>query len=177
MRLEAELPGLSEWRRVIDWRMTQIEKMPNVEFFPSSPMSAEEILESGFKHVFIATGARWRRDGIGRNNWRAIRGHDQPSVFNPDDLLRGKYPSGQVLVYDDDHYTMGGLLAELLTEQGCLVSLVTPERIPSAWAVNTLEQERIEKKLLEIGVEIITTHKLTSIQADDCHVGAHADWC
>ena len=25
--LESRLPGLSEWRRVIDWRLTQVEKM------------------------------------------------------------------------------------------------------------------------------------------------------
>ncbi|MFN2146581.1 MAG: NAD(P)-binding protein, partial [Anaerolineales bacterium] len=26
---EAALPGLSEWRRVVDWRLTQIDKLPN----------------------------------------------------------------------------------------------------------------------------------------------------
>ncbi len=42
VRREARLPGLSEWRRVVDWRLTQIEKLPNVTLYPGSPMQAEE---------------------------------------------------------------------------------------------------------------------------------------
>jgi len=168
VRLEAELPGLSEWRRVMDWRLTQIDRMPNVEFFPSSRMTAAEVLEAGFKHVFIATGTAWRRDGVGRNHWKPVPGHDQTNVYTPDDLLAGKKLSGDVLVYDDDHYYMGGVLAELLVSQACRVTLATPARLPSAWTVHTLEQERIEKRLLGLGVRIITFHKLRSIHADGC---------
>jgi dimethylamine/trimethylamine dehydrogenase len=32
--LESALPNLSEWRRVIDWRLTQIEKISNIFFYP-----------------------------------------------------------------------------------------------------------------------------------------------
>jgi dimethylamine/trimethylamine dehydrogenase len=35
-------------------------------------------------------------------------------VFTPDDLLAGDVPDGEVIVHDDDHYYMGGVLAELL---------------------------------------------------------------
>jgi len=168
VRLEAELPGLSEWRRVMDWRLTQINKMVNVQFFPSSLMTINDVLEAGFKHVFVATGALWRRDGIGRNNWKTIPGHDLPTVFTPDDLMHGKQIDGEVLVYDDDHYYMGGVMAELLVSQGCRVTLVTPARLPSAWTVNTLEQEHIESRLLGLGVRIITAHQLKSIHKDGC---------
>ncbi|MGZ9164090.1 MAG: oxidoreductase, partial [Anaerolineales bacterium] len=40
---ESALPGLNEWRRVSDWRLTQIKKMSNVAVYPSSPMSGEDI--------------------------------------------------------------------------------------------------------------------------------------
>src|SRR3990172_2781257 len=34
--LESSLPGLIEWRRVLDWRLTQIKKLPNVTIYPGS---------------------------------------------------------------------------------------------------------------------------------------------
>ena len=36
----------------------------------------------------------------------------------------------QVVIYDDDHYYMGGVLAELLRGEGYEVVLVTPEPPP-----------------------------------------------
>lgn len=168
--LESELPGLSEWRRVIDWRITQIAKLPDLKFYPSSPTTAEDILESGFKHIFIATGSAWRRDGIGRACHSPIPGHDLPTVYTPDDLLSGRVPSGHVLIYDDDHYYMGGVLAELLINRGCRVTLATPARLPSAFTQYTLEQERIEKRLHGLGVQVILHHRLASIQLDACNL-------
>jgi dimethylamine/trimethylamine dehydrogenase len=168
VRLEAELPGLSEWRRVIDWRLTQIDKLPNVSCYPSSHTSAADVLEAGFKNVFIATGASWRRDGVGRAHWQPIPGHDLPSVYTPDDLLAGRFPVGQVLIFDDDHYYMGGLLAELLVSRACQVTLATPARLPSAWTQYTLEQERIERRLLSLGVNLLLHHSLDSIQPAGC---------
>ena len=37
-------------------------------------------------------------------------------------------PGGRVVIFDDDHYYMGGVLAELLVNNGCSVTLVTPAR-------------------------------------------------
>ncbi len=85
--LESRLPGLNEWRRVMDWRMTQIKKMSNVALYPASEMSADDILEIGYRHFIVATGAHWRRDAVGRASWLPIPGHDAPNVFTPDDLL------------------------------------------------------------------------------------------
>ena len=62
---ESALPGLSEWRRVVEWRLTCLAKMSNVDMYPSSPMTAAEILEIGIPHVILATGATFRRDGQG----------------------------------------------------------------------------------------------------------------
>jgi dimethylamine/trimethylamine dehydrogenase len=170
VRLESGLPGLSEWRRVMDWRLTQIDKLPNVTCFPSSRISASAVLEAGFRHVFIATGAAWRRDGIGRSHGQSISGIDLPNVFTPDDLLAGRCPDGQVLIFDDDHYYMGGVLAELLVSRGCQVTLVTPARMPSAWTQYTLEQERIEARLLHLDVKIVLHHKLDAIQTGGCQL-------
>ena len=163
---ESNLPGLNEWRRVIDWRLTQIDKLSNIKLYPSSPMSATDILEAGIENVILATGASFRRDGIGRSLSSPIPGHALPHVLTPDDLMREgcQLPSGHVLIYDDDHYYMGGLLAELLSQNGCNVSLATPAPLVSYWSQFTLEQERIEKRLLQLGVRLFTRHSLSSIQ-------------
>ena len=49
------------------------------------------------------------------------------SVQTPDDLMDGASASGSVVVFDDDHYYMGGVLAEQLSRGGLAVTLVTPE--------------------------------------------------
>ncbi|HAB11598.1 MAG TPA: trimethylamine dehydrogenase, partial [Planctomycetaceae bacterium] len=60
---ESHLPGLNAWARVRDWRVGRIQEMANVEVFPGSRLTAEDILEFsaddkfGFSHVFLATGA------------------------------------------------------------------------------------------------------------------------
>lgn len=158
--LESALPNLIEWRRVIDWRLTQINKLQNVAFYPSSPMTASDVLESGARHVIVATGSAWRRDGVGRTLHRPVPGG--ANIFTPDDLMNGSLPLGSVIVYDDDHYYMGGVLAELLAQNGCNVTLVTPAASVSCWTEFTLEQERIYKRLLDLNVTLLPHHILAS---------------
>ena len=178
---ESALPGLSEWRRVVDWRLTQIGKMKNVAVYPSSPIIAEDILETEVKNILIATGATWRRDGMGRTLRRPILGHDRQNVFSPDDLMDKNLESDSLLsrfrkqasgfqnivIYDDDHYYMGGVLAELLALHGFQVSLVTPAPLISYWSQFTLEQERIQHKLMHLGVRLYPQYVLSEIE-DDC---------
>ena len=109
---ESKLPGLSAWARVRDYRTYQIQQVPNVMLYPASTLDAAQILEFGATSVAIATGATWRRDGYGRAHQFPIPGTDGANVFTPDDVMAGKVPDGPVLVYDDDHYYMGGLIAE-----------------------------------------------------------------
>ena len=161
--LESRLPGLSEWRRVADWRLTQLEKLRNVTVYRSSEMSAADALEAGFAHVLVATGATWRWDGVGGTLWRPIPGCKLPHVWTPDDLLGGLRPSGRILIYDDDHYYMGGVLAELLADAGCRVTLATPAALVSSWTAYTLEQGRIQRRLMEKGVRLETQKVLREI--------------
>ena len=138
----------------------------------SSPMTADEILEAGVQNIIVATGAVWKRDGLGRTLWKPILGCDLPKVFTPDDLMDGELPSGKVAIYDDDHYYMGGVLAELLAQNGCEVTLVTPAPLVSYWSQFTLEQERIQRKLMKLGVRLYVQHVLDSIHADSVRLRA-----
>jgi len=161
---ESQLPGLSEWRRVVDWRLTQIEKLPNVFPYLSSSMSAADVLEAGPRDVILATGSTWRRDGIGRYSKVRFTAPALP-IFTPDDLMAGKIPQGRVIIYDDDHYYMGGVLAELLAQKDCAVTLVTPAPTISYWTQFTLEQDRIFASLLRLGVTLLPHNILTSLQS------------
>jgi len=158
---ESRLPGLTAWARVRDYRVNQLNKMQDVVILRGSAVTAEHILEFGATRVVLATGSRWRRDGVGRANAFAIRGFDLPGrVFAPDDVIDGVGPQGATVVFDDDHYYLGALLAEKLRAGGLEVTLVTPADRVSAWTANTLEQHAIQKHLLELGVTIVTNHNV-----------------
>ena len=163
---ERNLPGLSAWGRVADYREQQIKRMPNVSIYLDNELSAEDILAFESQHVAIATGAHWRRDGVAREHVVPIDIDAGMPLFTPDDLMRGDKPSGHVVLYDDDHYYMGGVLAELLIQQGAKVTLITPSAYVSDWTRNTLEQESIHCKLATLGVDIQLNRGLASVEAN-----------
>ena len=163
---EASLPGLSAWIRVKDYREAQLQVMVNVETYFDSSLTADDVMAFGFAHVAIATGATWRRDGIARTLLEPIPIEDGAEVLTPDDLMDGKRPSGRrVVLYDDDHFYMGAVLAELLAKEDFEVTLVTPAADVSNWTANTLEQGFIQRRVLELGVAIRTHHSVTAMQA------------
>jgi dimethylamine/trimethylamine dehydrogenase len=163
---ECRLPGLAAWGRVRDYRQGQIEKMVNVNIYRASKLAAEDVLEFGFHHVAVATGAYWRKDGVGRFHTLPIEISPSMRLYSPDDLMRGSKPVGHVVIYDDDHYYMGSVLAEVLIANGNKVTYLTPSAKVSEWSFNTLEQGLIQSRLLEIGVDIRVTRAVTAASAD-----------
>jgi dimethylamine/trimethylamine dehydrogenase len=162
---EAALPGLAEYARVRDWRVTQIGKLPNVEVYLASDVDEAQILEFAPDRVVIATGARWRRDGVGRWLEDPVDGWDRPSVVTPDDIMAGTMPTGPTVVFDDDHYYMGGVIAERLRRAGLEVTLVTPANEVSTWTTHTEEQHRIQERVLGLGIAVETGTSLAAIGA------------
>jgi dimethylamine/trimethylamine dehydrogenase len=161
---ERELPGLSAWGRVADYREYQLSQMPNVDIYLDNELGADDILEFGIEHVVLATGSSWRADGVARHHVVPMPVDDSVPVYTPDDLMAGKMPSGKVVIFDDDHYYMGGVVAELLVEQGCDVTLITPAAYASAWSNNTLEQAAIHARLVELGVKIVLNRAVSKIE-------------
>ncbi|HWA50673.1 MAG TPA: FAD-dependent oxidoreductase, partial [Dongiaceae bacterium] len=159
---ESRLPGLAAWRRVRDYRVQQVQRMPNVEIYLESKLSADDIRDYGFPKVVLATGGTWRRDGIGRYRATPVPGLDQVSVFGPEDIFAGVSIPGPVVIYDDDRYYLGGVLAEQLRLKGLEVTLVTPASDVSNWSHATLEQGWAEERLYDLGVAIIEKHGLVA---------------
>jgi dimethylamine/trimethylamine dehydrogenase len=112
--MECRLPGLAAWGRVRDYRLQQLHLMPNVELYPASRLTAENVLEFGFPRVVLATGCRWRKDGVGRQHYRPIPGSEQDHVVAPESVMAWVELTGPIVIYDDDHFYLGGVLAEKL---------------------------------------------------------------
>jgi len=160
---ESKLPGLNEWIRVRDHRVGQIERMANVTVYRDSRLTAGDVQEFGAAHVVVATGARWRKDGIGRTHLRAIPGSAGANVFTPEDVFSGTSIPSPVIVFDDDHAYMGGVIAEELRRRGLTVTLVTPAGTVSAWTEAGQEQSFIQARVLEAGIEVIVGHSLAAV--------------
>ncbi|WP_397543187.1 oxidoreductase [Roseovarius salis] len=160
---ESALPNLGAWARVRDYRLGRIAEMVNVELFLESRLMPDHVLEFGADHVVIATGASWRRDGVGRAVRDPVAVSGGAHVLSPDDIMDGKRPpKGHVVIFDDDHYYMGSVMADLLASDGYTVTLATPGLCVSSWTEYTLEQGHIERRLVGLGVEILPRHALVS---------------
>lgn len=162
---ESRLPGLAEWARVRDWRIGQINKMPKVATYLDSRLEAADVLEFGADHVVIATGSRWRRDGFGRSHGLGIPGfEDNKNVLTPDDLMDGRLPEGEVVVFDDDGGYHATVVAELLAKSGRRVHFVTPEDVVAPWGQFTLEYRHVRKRLAELGVQVHVSKVVASYE-------------
>jgi len=168
---ECLLPGLAEWGRVRDYRVHQIQTMTNVDVFLDNHLNADNALSIGADHIVIATGSKWRADGYGRY-------HSKPcldlgpaeQVFTPNDIFEGRFPQGRAVVFDDDHYYMGSVLAEELVAKGVEVVFVTSENLVSAWGTMTDEQYQVQQRLIQLGVEIITAHGLDEFDGSNARL-------
>ncbi|KQV42751.1 MULTISPECIES: NAD(P)-binding protein [unclassified Rhizobium] len=167
---ECRLPGLGTWGRVRDWRVGQLGVRPNAELYLHSPLSADDVLQYAIPHVAIATGASWRIDGVGRTHRIPLGFITEGRLVSPDALLREGVAAvaedGPVTVFDDDCFYMGSVLAELLAKAGRAVTFVTPETQVSPWSRNTLEQGRVQRRLIDLGVDIITAKALAGRTKD-----------
>jgi len=164
--LESQLPGLSEWARVRDWRLGQINRMPNVDVYPDNRLDADSVLELDTQHVIVATGSKWRTDGVGRWRHTAYEGCSHDRVISVDRILAGEVLQGKVIIYDDDHYYMSSAIALKLRALGNSVTLVTPEGRVAGWSYHTDEQHLTLKALYEAGVELITDRGLVFWHGD-----------
>ena len=53
---------------------------------------------------------------------------DRAKIYTPDDIMAGRDRESPVVVFDDDHYYMGGVVTEMLRLAGLTVTLITPAK-------------------------------------------------
>ena len=116
----------------------------------------------------LATGATWRSDGVGRVHRAPLKYLNSNRILTPDDIMAGELSNetskGPIIIFDDDRFYMGSVLAEVAVKTGRKVIFITSTPNVSAWSENTLEQSRIQSNLMNLEVEIIASHKLFDFQ-------------
>ncbi len=164
---ESALKGLAAWKRVVDIRVHQLKQLANVSLYTDSKLNSAEIREFAANHVVLATGSQWRTDGVGRSSREPVKGIASLNVLSPEDIMQGKLPEhGPLVVYDDDQVYLAGVLADHVAAgmSGTTVDIhfVTPASMVSPWTEHTLEQQRIQKSLLDAGVSIHTNQRVVA---------------
>ncbi|MGA1181076.1 MAG: FAD-dependent oxidoreductase [Marivivens sp.] len=163
---ESRLPGLVEWARVRDWRLGQIAKLANIEVFPESRLSAADVSDLEVDKVLVATGAKWSLDTIGRHSGTGLEGEAAGMVIGAETILDGTaLDTGHVVIYDDDHYYIGSVMAIELRRKGHEVTLVTPAGRPCEFGVMTTEVYSSNAQLFEEGVNVVTNQMIVAVEA------------
>jgi len=85
--------------------------------------------------------------------------------------MAGNLPEGPTIVYDDDGFYMGSLMAEKLCLNGNEVIYLTPASMVSLWSTNNAEQVRVQRRLIDLGVEIILNHGLDKFDGETATLG------
>lgn len=157
----SKLPGFGAWRRVIDWRETQIKTRTNVQIMLNSDMSYEDVLRCGAEHLIFATGSHWDGSGMSALLHDHIEGvgSDLSEVATPEQYVLGDKQLGEnVLVIDNDAYYMGSAMAQLLAENGHKVTYVTYGETVGPYLRFTLEEQRMYETLMQLGCTMIAQH-------------------
>jgi dimethylamine/trimethylamine dehydrogenase len=176
VRWISQLPGLGEWRRLIDYRAIQLGLLPNVETIASTRLDYDRVLDYGAEIVVVATGSSWADDGRCGDHMDRVPGADArlPHVLTPEQVMLGRKPVGErVTVFDSEGYFMGYSLAERLAREGRQVTLVTNHHQLSPYSHFTSEAARVNRGIRELGVEVVTDHVLLGIEEGQAVVSGH----
>jgi len=80
--------------------------------------------------------------------------------------MTGNLPKGRVVVFDDDYYYMGPVIAEMLQKAGCDVTFVCTDNMACSFGRYTTEQPSAQKSLMEAGVKLIFSQNLESYDGE-----------
>ena len=75
--------------------------------------------------------------------------------------MRGRIPDGPVLLFDDDAFYIGSVMAEVLRAAGREVVYVTPDDVVASWTTYTQEYRHVQKRLRSLGMQIVTGHNIS----------------
>ena len=164
--------GLGEWKRIVNYRQIQLDKLKNVEVHPDSRLSTQDILEYGAEIVIIATGCHFATDGFNPATHDVIEGADTTLdwQFTPDEVVKGEKQIGKrVLVLENEGYYMGVSIAQKLAGEGKQVRIVTQARDVANYMEFTLEAPMLHRDLHRLGVDIHPYTMLEKIEPGVCH--------
>lgn len=154
IRLTAQSERRREMISIIDWRMSQCEKL-GVTFHFNTWAEAETITAEKPDVVIIATGGLPHTDVLTKGN---------ELVVSSWDIISGDVkPGSNVLVFDDAGDHAGLQAAEFLAKAGAKVEIMTPDRsfAPEVMAMNLVPYMR---SLQTLDVTFTVTFRLESAE-------------
>ncbi|OTT90980.1 NADPH-dependent 2,4-dienoyl-CoA reductase [Acinetobacter nosocomialis] len=141
------VPGKEEFYETLRYFNRQIELRPNIELVLNHKATYEELSQSGFDEIVVATGVTPRQ--------LQFEGIDHPKVLSYLQVLKERVPVGQRVAI----IGAGGIgfdTAEYLTHEGESGSL-NPEKFYEEWGIDThyehvggLKQPKVETSEREI---------------------------
>lgn len=154
------IPGKEEFYETLRYFKRQIELQPNIQLVLNHTATFDELVNSQFDDIVVATGVTPRQ--------LQIDGIDHPKVLSYIQVLRERVPVGQRVAI----IGAGGIgfdTAEYLTQQGESAS-VNPEKFYDEWGIDTtyahvggLKQPELEPSEREVFL----------LQRKDSSVGAN----
>ena len=163
INMESKLPGMTSYKRVVDYRVNQISQLNNVEVFLDNTLGPDDILELGFDHVVTATGSTWQPSIMDEKSAPVLIDKTD-TIFTPEDILNGCELKSPVIIFDFDYYYMGGLMAEYIKDLGYEVTIITPFDKVSPWSFNSNEIDEIQLSFLEKNIRVITQHRIMEVE-------------
>jgi 2,4-dienoyl-CoA reductase-like NADH-dependent reductase (Old Yellow Enzyme family)/thioredoxin reductase len=163
IRLTARNPRRREMMSIIDWRMTQCEKL-GVSFRFNTWAEADTVHADDPNVVIVATGGVPHTEVLSRGN---------EFVVSAWDIISGDVkPGANVLIYDDagDHSALQA--AEILANAGAKVEIMTPDRTfaPEVMGMNLVPYMRALQKC---DVTFTVTFSLEFVEKSGNQLVAH----
>ena len=163
INMESKLPGMTSYKRVVDYRVNQINQLNNVDVFLDNTLSPDDVLELGFDHVVTATGSTWQ-PSIMDDKSAPVLIDKTDTIITPEDVLNGCELKSPVIIFDFDYYYMGGLMAEYIKDLGHEVTIITPFDKVSPWSFNSNEIDEIQLRLLEKDIRVFTQNRIITVE-------------
>jgi 2,4-dienoyl-CoA reductase-like NADH-dependent reductase (Old Yellow Enzyme family)/thioredoxin reductase len=163
IRLTAQSERRREMISIIDWRMSQCEKL-GVTFHFNTWAEAETIAAENPDVVIIATGGLPHTEVLSKGN---------ELVVSSWDIISGDVkPGSNVLIFDDAGDHAGLQAAEFLAKAGAKVEIMTPDRsfAPEVMAMNLVPYMRSLQKL---DVTFTVTFRLESAERNGNQIVAN----
>ena len=163
INMESKLPGMTSYKRVVDYRVNQINQLSNVDVFLDNTLSPDDVLELGFDHVVTATGSAWQPSIMDEKSAPVLIDKTD-TIFTPENVLNGCELKSPVIIFDFDYYYMGGLMAEYIKDLGHEVTIITPFDKVSPWSFNSNEIDEIQLRLIEKDIRVLSQHRITKVE-------------
>ncbi|CVI54384.1 NADH:flavin oxidoreductase [Agrobacterium leguminum] len=163
IRLTAQSERRREMISIIDWRMSQCERL-GVTFHFNNWAEADTVLSENPDVVIIATGGLPHTEVLSRGN---------DLVVSAWDIISGDVkPGTNVLVFDDAGDHAGLQAAEFLAKAGAKVEIMTPDRAfaPEVMAMNLVPYMR---SLQKRDVTFTVTYRLEAAERNGNQLVAH----